>query len=157
MNVNKSLTLTGARPSDGSLVPGEPLSLVTDLRYDTGEASLGWDSDTDPRQPESLLNSFSEHNFNINQSGVKAKFLLVFNESFKKKLNIENMDEVHKKGSARLTALIGLMSTQTIKETHAALEEPGNQAMVAFFEELVLETGTSASAMFIMVTSDKKS
>ena len=159
MNVNKSLTLTGVRSSDGSLVPSEPMALVTDLRYDPGEASLGWDSDTDPRQPESLLNSFSENNSNINQSEVKAKFLSMFNESSKKKLNIETIDEVHKKGSARLIALICLMSTQTIKETHTALGEQGgkDQAMVVFFEELVLQTGTSASAMFMMVTSDKKS
>ena len=156
MHVNKSLTLTGVRPSDGSLVPDEPLALVTDLRYDPGEASLGWDSDRDLREPESLQHSFSENNININQSRIKAKFLLMFNESFKKKLNIKNMDEVHKKGSARLLALIGLMSTQTIKETHTALGDQGDQAMVAFFEELVLQTGTSASAMFIMVTSDKK-
>ena len=83
----------------------------------------------------------------------------MFNESSKKKLNIETIDEVHKKGSARLIALIGLMSTQSIKETHTALGEQGgkDQAMVVFFEELVLQTGTSASAMFMMVTSDKKS
>ena len=151
VNVNKSLTLTGTRPSDGSLRPGEPQSLVTDLRYEVEGASLGWDSDRDLRQPEPLRHFFSENQINIDQSTIKNKFLSMFNESYKLELNINNLDEVHKKGSARLITLIGRMSTQTIREAHTALGDP---AMAAFFEELVLQTGTSAAAMFILVTSD---
>ena len=151
MNVNKSLTLTGVRPSDGSLRPSEPQALVTDLRYEVEGAGLGWDSDRDLRQPEPRLHFLSENQFNIDQSTIKNKFLSMFNESFKLELNIDNVDDVHKKGSARLITLIGRMSTETIRETHTALGDPG---MAAFFEELVLQTGTSAAAMFILVTSD---
>ena len=152
VNVNKSLTLTGTRSSDGSLRPGQPLTLVTDLRYEVEGASLGWDSDRDLTQPEPRLHFFNQ--FNIDQSTVKNKFLSMFNESYKLELNIDSVDDVHKKGSARLMSLIGLMSSQTIRETHTALGDPG---MAAFFEELVLQTGTSASAMFILVTSDLNS
>lgn len=151
INVNKSMTLTGVGPSDGSLRPSEPQTLVTDLRYELEEAGLGWDSDRDLRQPEPLLHFISGNQLNIDQSTIKNKFLPMFNESFKMKLNIDKMDDVHKKGSARLITLIGQMSTQTIKETHRELRDP---AMAAFFEELVMQTGTSASAMFILVTPD---
>ena len=151
VNVNKSLTLTGVRPSDGSLRPGDPQTLVTDLRYELEEAGLGWDSDRDLRQPEPLLHFVSGNQLNINQSTMKNKFLSMFNESFKLRLNIDKIDNVHKKSSARLITLIGRMSTQTIKETHTELRDPD---MAALFEELVLQTGTSASAMFILVTPD---
>ena len=151
VNVNKSLTLTGVRPSDGSLRPSEPQTLVTDLRYELEEAGLGRDSDRDLRQPEPLLHFVSGNQLNINQSTMKNKFLSMFNESFKLRLNIDKIDNVHKKSSARLITLIGRMSTQTIKETHTELRDPD---MAALFEELVLQTGTSASAMFILVTSN---
>ena len=151
VNVNKSLTLTGTRLSDGSLRPGEAHTLVTDLRYEVEGASLGWDSDRDLTQPEPRLHFLPENQLNIDQSTIKNKFLSVFNENYNLELNINHLDDVHKKGSARLISLIGRMSMETIRETHTALGDPG---MAAFFEELVLQTGTSASAMFILVTSD---
>ena len=147
--VNKSLSLTGVRPSDGSLVSAEPLSLVTDLRYELEEAS----GDRDLRQPEPILHFFSADQLNVNQSLVQNKFLSMFNESFKMKLIPENMDAVHMTGTSGLITLISAMSTETIKETHRALwtMEPGGQGRLGYFEELVLQTGTSASTMFILV------
>ena len=157
VNVNKSLTLTGVRPSDGSLRPeAGPRVLLTDLRYEEA-ASLAWDSDRDPRLPEATLHYFPENLISLDQSQLTSKFLAVYRESIKTRLDTESLEDVHKKGSARLTMMISLMSTETIKETHSVLSQEEKQGMVAMFEELVLQAGTSAAAMFILVSLWKKS